>query len=71
MPGFDNNENPDFIADNPWATVSGVDSWQDDYTRSRSGGSTTYTSPDDLIGRNKTGRELDAGLTVSGTVTRY
>jgi len=61
MPGFDNNENPDFIADNPWATVSGVDSWQDDYTRFRSGTSATYTSVDDVIGRVKTGRELDKG----------
>lgn len=61
-----------------WTTVSGagtdnpeVESWADDYTRHRSGTSPTYTSPDDLIGRAKTGRELDAGLTVSGTVTRY
>lgn len=68
----------DFTADNWWTTVSGagtsdaaVDSWADDHTRHRSGSSSTYTSPDSLIGREKTGRELDAGLTVSGTVTRY
>lgn len=58
----------DFMAENWWATVSGagtedavVASWADDYTRHRSGISTTYTSPDDLIGRIKTGRELDKG----------
>jgi len=51
MPGFDNNENPDFIADNPWATVSGVPSWQDDYTRFRSGRETTYSGVDSIIGR--------------------
>lgn len=63
MPGFDNNENPDFMADNPWATVSGLDSWQDDYTRSRSGDimDTTYSGVDTIIGRVKTGRELDKG----------
>jgi hypothetical protein len=57
----------DFIAENWWATVSGagtddaaVASWADDYTRHRSGGlESTYTSPDALIGRTKTGRELD------------
>ena len=57
----------DFIAENWWATVSGagtdaaaVESWADDYTRHRSGGlESTYTSPDALIGRAKTGRELD------------
>jgi len=68
----------DFMAPNWWTTVSGagttdaaMPSWADDYTRHRSGVSTTYTSPDDLIGRVKTGTELDAGLTVSGVVTRY
>lgn len=61
MPGFDNNENPDFMADNPWATVSGIASWQDDYTRSRSRDitDTTYSGVDAIIGRVKTGRELD------------
>jgi hypothetical protein len=63
MPGFDNNNNPDFIASNPWATVSGLDSWQDDYTRSRSGDimDTTYSGTDTIIGRVKVGRELDKG----------
>jgi hypothetical protein len=61
MPGFDNSSNLDFIADNPWATVSGLDSWQDDYTRFRSGDimDTTYSGVDTIIGRVKTGRELD------------
>ena len=60
LDNFDRDNNPDFIADNPWATVSGVDSWQDDYTRFRSG-DPTYSGVDDLIGRTKTGRELDKG----------
>ena len=61
MPGFDITNNPDFMADNPWATVSGLDSWQDDYTRFRSGDimDTTYSGVDTIIGRIKTGRELD------------
>jgi hypothetical protein len=57
----------DFIAENWWATVSGagtddaaVDSWADDYTRHRSGGlESTYTSPEKLIGRAKSVRDLD------------
>lgn len=68
----------DFQAPPWWTVISGAGtsnaeapSWADDYTRHRSGVSTTYTSTDDLIGRIKTGRELDSGLTVSGTVTRY
>lgn len=63
MPGFDNNNNPDFIMDNPWATASGIASWHDDYTRFRSGDitATTYSGTDTIIGRNKTGRELDKG----------
>jgi hypothetical protein len=68
----------DHVAPNWWTTVSGagtdgaaVESWADDYTRHRSGESSTFTSMDDIIGRSKTGRELDAGLTVSGTVNRY
>jgi hypothetical protein len=63
MPGFDNSSNPDFIMDNPWATISGTGSWQDDYTRSRSGDimDTTYSGVDTLIGRVKTGKELDKG----------
>lgn len=62
MPGFDNN-NPDFILDNPWATISGVQSWQDDYTRFRKGDitHTTYSGVDTIIGRVKTGKELDKG----------
>ena len=68
MPGFDNNETIDHIADNWFVTVSGAGtefaaapSWADDYTRHRSGGlRSTYTSTDDIIGRVKTGRELDA-----------
>ena len=45
MPGFENNNNPDFMSDNPWATISGVNSWQNDYTRFRSGNimDTTYS----------------------------
>jgi hypothetical protein len=63
MPGFDINNNPNFIGDNPWATVSGLGSWQDDYTRFRTGDimGTTYSGVDTIIGRVKTGRELDKG----------
>lgn len=68
MSNFDSNETIDHMADNPWATVSGagtsvsgvLPSWADDYTRFRSG-APTYSSVDDLIGRVKTGRELDKG----------
>jgi hypothetical protein len=56
----------DFITPPWWVTVSGAGtstaatpSWADDHTRHRSGVSSTYTSPDKLIGRTKTGRELD------------
>ena len=57
----------DFIAENWWATVSGagtpdavVESWADDHMRHRSGGlASTYTSPDNLIGRSKSVRDLD------------
>lgn len=54
----------DFMATNWWLTTSGTnDSWTEDYTRSRGSiQSTTYTSPDDLIGRTKTGREIDNGI---------
>jgi len=41
----------DFQAGNWWATVSGVDSWQDDYTRSRFGIEATYSGTDALYGR--------------------
>ena len=59
----------DFVMGPWWNTVSGagtdsavVESWADDYTKHRSGGlESTYTSPDALIGRLKTGRELDKG----------
>lgn len=58
----------DFVAPNWWTTISGagtpgaaLESWADDYTRHRSGVSSTYTSVDDVIGRVKTGRELDKG----------
>jgi len=60
----------DFQAENWWATVSGAGtaasgiepSWADDYTRHRSGVSTTYTGVESLIGRadGHTGRELDS-----------
>ena len=47
MSNFDNNETIDHMADNPWATMSGLDSWQDDYTRFRDGevtySGTTYS----------------------------
>jgi hypothetical protein len=67
MPNFDSGNNIDFFGTPWWTTVSGagtddavVATWADDYTRHRSGGlESTYTSPDDLIGRTKTGRELD------------
>lgn len=61
MPGFDNSNNPDFMADNPWATMSGVDSWQDDYTRFRSGDimDTTYSGVDTIIGRVKSVRDMN------------
>ena len=65
----------DFINSPWWITVSGagttvsgttsesaaaMPSWANDYTRHRSGGlASTYTTVDDLIGRTKTGRELD------------
>jgi len=53
MAGFDNNDRPDHIADNPWAKPTGVDSWQDDYTRFRDGdvALTTYSGVDTIIGR--------------------
>ena len=67
MPGFDNNETIDHMSDNWFVTVSGAGTalaaeptWADDYTRHRSGGlNATYTSVDNVIGRVKTGRELD------------
>jgi hypothetical protein len=70
----------DFQAGNWWSTVSGAGtdsaamaSWADDYTRHRSGGlRSTYTSPDDLIGR-KDYQKYDLGTddptTVSGEGT--
>jgi hypothetical protein len=68
MPGFDNGNNIDYINSPWWTTVSGagtdspeVPSWADDYTRSRSGLSPTYSGVDNIIGRTKTGRELDKG----------
>jgi len=61
-------DNLDFYTPPWWVTVSGagtshaeVESWEDDYTRSRSGKSTTYTSVDSIIGRTKSCRELDKG----------
>ena len=80
MPGFDNNETTDHMLGLWSATISGAGtqdaaaaSWADDYTRHRSGGlRSTYTSVDNIIGRTKSGWELDAELTVvSGVVTRY
>jgi len=59
MSGFEKEEKVDHMADNPWATASGLPNWQDDYTRFRTGGP-LYASVDDLQGRVKTGRELDA-----------
>lgn len=56
----------DFVAPPWWTVVSGagtdsaeMESWADDYTRHRSGVSPTYSGVDDIIGRIKTGRELD------------
>jgi hypothetical protein len=37
MSNYDSNETIDHMADNPWATASGLPSWQDDYTRFRDG----------------------------------
>jgi hypothetical protein len=58
----------DFMAGNWWTTVSGagtedvsLSSWADDYTRHRTGREATYSGVDTLIGRSKTGRELDMG----------
>lgn len=57
----------DFQATNWWSTISGAGtpdaemvSWADDYTRHRIG-DPTYSGVDDIIGRTKTGRELDKG----------
>ena len=68
MPGFDKNETIDHMSTCWFVTVSGAGtshaaapSWADDYTQHRSGGvRPTYTTPDDIIGRTKTGKELDA-----------
>ena len=50
----------DFITSNWWVvTASGTNNWSIDYTRYRSGVSTSYTSPDDLIGSNKSGKYID------------
>ena len=56
----------DFIAGNWWATVSGagtpdavVESWADDYTRSRTGSEDTYSGVDSIIGRRKSVRDFD------------
>jgi len=53
----------DFVAPPWWKTP------MDDYTRSRTGVSTTYTSPDALIGRKDTNKftlTTDDPTTVSG-----
>ncbi len=56
----------DFINPPWWVTISGAgteeavtESWADDYTRHRSKPSTTYTSVDKIIGRNKSVRDMD------------
>ena len=66
MAGFDNGSNIDFMGTLWWATVSGagtddaaVESWADDYTRSRSGIEATYSGVDAIIGRRKSVRDLD------------
>lgn len=60
----------DFLRETWWkaptvsggGTISGSENfWWGDYTRHRTGRSDTYLSPDDIIGRVKTGRELDKG----------
>ena len=52
MSDFDKNINPDHMADNPWVTASGLDSWQDDYTRFRNSlttySGTTYSGVTDM-----------------------
>ena len=60
-------DNRDYNAENWWATVSGagtdspaVESWADDYTRHRTTMSPTYSGVDTIIGRRKSGIELDA-----------
>jgi|AntAceMinimDraft_8_1070364.scaffolds.fasta_scaffold182238_2 hypothetical protein len=56
----------DFIAPPWWSTVSG----NGDYTKYRTGTSTTYTSPDDIIGRRDATKykpvTSDPATTVSG-----
>ena len=42
----------DFVAPPWWTTASG----NGDYTKYRTGVSTTYTSPDDIIGRKDTNK---------------
>lgn len=59
MPGFDHDRNPDHIAENWWGTVSGVDSWQDDYTRTRFGRETTYSGVDSIIGRKDSIKDVN------------
>lgn len=56
----------DFMNTPWWVTVSGagttdadVPSWADDYTRHRSGVSTTYTTVDKLIGRKDSIKDVN------------
>lgn len=59
MPGFDNGSTVDTMGTLWWATVSGLDSWQDDYTRSRSGLPTTYSGVDTIIGRKDSIKDVN------------
>jgi hypothetical protein len=57
----DTGYTPDFIAPPWWTTISGAASWENDYTKSRSGLEPNYTNTDAKFGRAKTGRMLDKG----------
>jgi hypothetical protein len=55
----------DFIAPPWWSTVSG----NSDYTKFRTGTSTTYTSPNDIIGRRDTIKYIPVTSTPVATVS--
>jgi hypothetical protein len=61
MSNYDSNETIDHMADNPWATASGLPSWQDDYTRFRDGDimATTYSGVDTIIGRRDSIKDVN------------
>ena len=58
--------NIDFLQGPWWITVSGagtpsaaVESWADDYTKHRSGVSSTYTSTSSIIGRKESIKDVN------------